>query len=91
MNDASSTQGWAICIAAGVLALLFVLGVLSGSYFAIAVPVSILTLFVLGLAGWVGYTIATVQVEPAVTEEPVAPAAPVTTSNDEGSSSATSA
>lgn len=87
MNDASSTQGWAICIAAGVLALLFVIGVLNGSYFAIAVPVSILTLFVLGLAGWVGYTIATVQVEPAVTEEPVAPA---TLRNDEDPSSATS-
>ena len=26
-------------------------------------PVGILTLFVLGLAGWVGYTIATIQVE----------------------------
>ena len=88
MNDASSTQGWAICIAAGVLALLCGLGVLNGSYFAIAVPVSILTLFVLGLAGWVGYTIATVQVEPAVTEEPVAPAA---LHNDEDPSSATSA
>jgi len=88
MNDASSTQGWAICIAAGVLALLFVLGVLSGSYIAIAIPVAILTLFVLGLAGWVGYTIATVQVEPVVQDEPIAAA---TTDADESSSSATSA
>ncbi|MEE3332242.1 MAG: hypothetical protein VX246_15355 [Myxococcota bacterium] len=88
MNDASSTQGWAICIAVGVLALLFVLGVLGGSYVAIAIPVSILTLFVLGLAGWVGYTIATVQVEPALQDEPIAPA---TADADEDSSSATSA
>lgn len=88
MNDASSTQGWAICIAAGVLALLFVLGVLGGSYVAIAIPVSILTLFVLGLAGWVGYTIATVQVEPALQDEPIASA---TADADEDSSSATSA
>ena len=88
MNDASSTQGWAICIAAGVLALLFVLGVLSGSYIAIAIPVAILTLFVLCLAGWVGYTIATVQVEPVVQDEPIAAA---TTDADESSSSATSA
>ena len=88
MNDASSTQGWAICIAAGVLALLFVLGVLGGSYIAIAIPVAILTLFVLGLAGWVGYTIATVQVEPVVQDEPIAAA---TTDADESSSSATSA
>jgi hypothetical protein len=64
MNDASSTQGWAICIGAGVLALLFVIGVLNGSYLALAIPVGVLTLFVLGLAGWVGYTIATVRVEP---------------------------
>ena len=88
MNDTSSTQGWAICIAAGVLALLFVLGVLGGSYVAIAIPVAILTLFVLGLAGWVGYTIATVQVEPAAQDEPIAPATP---NADEDSSSATSA
>jgi len=66
MNDTSSNQGWAICIAAGALALLFTVGVLNGSYLALAVPVAVLTLFVLGLAGWVGYTIATVQVEPAI-------------------------
>ena len=66
MNDASSTQGWAICGGAGALALLFVMGVLNGSYVALAIPVAILTLFVLGLAGWVGYTIATVRVEPEV-------------------------
>ena len=66
MNDASSTQGWAICIGAGALALLFVVGVLNRSYLALALPVGVLTLFVLGLAGWVGYTIATVRVEAAV-------------------------
>lgn len=63
MNDASRNQGWAICIGAGVLALLFVIGVLNGSYLALAIPVAVLTLFVLGLAGWVGFTIATIQVE----------------------------
>jgi hypothetical protein len=76
MNDTSSNQGWAICIAAGSLALLFTAGVLNGSYLALAIPVAVLTLFVLGLAGWVGYTIATVRVEPAV--DPVSDA-------DEGS------
>ena len=63
MNDASRTQGWAICIGAGVLALLFVIGVLNGSYMALAIPVAVLTLFVLGLTAWVGFTIATIQVE----------------------------
>ena len=63
MNDASGTQGWAICFGAGFLALLFVIGVAQGSYVALAIPVAALTLFVLGLAGWVGYTIATVRVD----------------------------
>jgi hypothetical protein len=64
MNDASRNQGWAICIGAGVLGLLFLIGILGGSYFALAVPVAILTFFVLGLTAWVGFTIATIQVEP---------------------------
>lgn len=63
MNQASRIQGWAICAGAALLALLFVLGLLGGSYWAIALPVAILTLFVLGLAGWVGYTIATIRVD----------------------------
>lgn len=64
MNQASRFQGWAICIGAGLLAFFFVVGILNGSYWAIALPVAVVTLFVLGLAGWVGYTIATIQVEP---------------------------
>jgi len=70
MNDASRTQGWAICIGAGVLAFLFLMGIVSGSYMALAIPVAILVFFVLGLAGWVGYTIATIQVEPEVLPDP---------------------
>ncbi len=75
MNDASRAQGWAICIGAGALALLFLIGILSGSYLALAIPVAILTLFVLGLAAWVGFTIATIQVdaEPDVGAEPEVP------------------
>jgi len=64
MNDASRTQGWAICIGAGALAFFFIIGILNGSYWALALPVAVITLFVLGLAGWVGYTIATIQIEP---------------------------
>ena len=63
MNDSSRNQGWAICVGAGLLALLFIIGLLNGSYWALAVPVAVLTLFGLGLAGWVGFTIATIQVE----------------------------
>ncbi len=63
MNETSRAQGWAICAAAGLAALLFVIGVLAGSYWALAIPVAIVTLFALGLVAWVGYTIATIQVE----------------------------
>ena len=62
MNDTSRSQGWAICIGSGVVALLFVIGVLNGSYLALAIPVAVLTLFALGLMAWVGFTIATIQV-----------------------------
>ena len=75
MNESSRTQGWAICAAAGLAALLFIIGILNESYWAIAIPVSILTLFALGLVAWVGYTIATIQVD--------ADAAPDTTGVDE--------
>jgi hypothetical protein len=64
MNDTSRNQGWAICIGASLLALLFLMGILAGSYLALAIPVAVLVFFVLGLAAWVGYTIATIQVEP---------------------------
>lgn len=77
MNESSRSQGWAICIGAGVLALLFVIGIMNGSYLALALPVAALTLFVLGLMAWVGFTIATIQVEaePVLDiEDDVAPA-----------------
>lgn len=63
MNDASRTQGWAICIAVALLALWFLIGLFQESYWALALPVAVLVFFVLGLAGWVGYTIATIQVD----------------------------
>jgi len=75
MTDTSRNQGALICIAAAVAALLFLLGVLGGSYLALAIPVAILTLFALGLVFWVGWTIYTVQVEPE-RDEPPAPTVP---------------
>lgn len=62
MNDASRAQGWAICAGAALAALVFTVGLLSGSYWALAIPVAIVTFFGLGLVAWVGYTIATIQV-----------------------------
>ena len=73
MNDASRNQGWAICFGAGLLAFLFLVGILNGSYWAIAIPVAVLVFFVLGLASWVGYTIATIQTDAAPPVEPPSP------------------
>jgi len=53
----------------------FLLGLLQQSYWAIAIPVAILVFFVLGLSFWVGYTIATIQVDPYQDGEPEAPEA----------------
>ena len=64
MNDSSRTQGGIICGVVAVLALLFLGGLLRESYWAVAIPVAVLTFFVLGLAFWVGWTIMTIQVEP---------------------------
>ena len=69
MNDASRTQGWAICIGVAVLALAFAIGLLQQSYWALALPMAVLVFFVLGLAGWVGFTIATIQVDAENTAE----------------------
>ena len=41
MNDASRNQGWAICLGAGFLAFLFLVGILNESYWAIAIPVKL--------------------------------------------------
>lgn len=73
MSDTSRKQGWAITGGAVFLALLFLAGLLNGSYLALAIPVAILTFFVLGLVAWVGHTIATVEVD---VEAPAAEPAP---------------
>jgi hypothetical protein len=64
MTDSSRAQGGLICVAVVILATLFLAGLLRQSYWALAVPVAALVLFVLGLSFWVGWTIATVAVEP---------------------------
>jgi hypothetical protein len=47
-----------------ILGALFLAGLLAESYWAIALPVAAVVGLVLGLAFWVGWTIATVRVEP---------------------------
>jgi thiosulfate reductase cytochrome b subunit len=80
MNDTSRKQGWAITGTAVFLGLLFLAGLLNGSYVALAVPVAVLTFFVLGLVAWVGHTIATVEVEAETPAPEASPTAPTTES-----------
>jgi len=70
MNDSSRTQGGLICVGVVILAAWFVLGLLQQSYWAVAIPVAIVVFFGLGLSFWVGYTIATIRVEPFDEGEP---------------------
>ncbi len=64
MNLSSRLQGVLICLVAAVLGVVFLLGLLRGAWWAVALPVGALLAFVLGLVFWVGFTIATIQVEP---------------------------
>jgi len=82
MTDSSRAQGGLICLAAAIVAVVFLLGLLAGAWWAVAIPVGILLAFVLGLTFWVGWTIATVEVE----AEPDAEAAETETAPDSNGS-----
>jgi len=62
--DRTRMYGGLICIAVLIFGLWFVVGVFKGSYVALAVPVTIITLVILGLIFWIGYTIWSIKVEP---------------------------
>ena len=64
MKDSSRTQGGLICVAVAILGAWFLLALLQESYWALAIPVALIVFFALGLTFWVGYTIATIHVEP---------------------------
>lgn len=82
MTDSSRVQGGLLCAGVAITALVFLLGVLSESYWALAIPVAAGVFFVLGLAFWVGWTIATIRIEPQE-PEPTAGAAPGASAADE--------
>jgi hypothetical protein len=64
MAESSRVQGLLICAGAALAGILFLIGLLAKAWWAVAIPVGVLLAFVLGLTFWVGWTIATVQVEP---------------------------
>ncbi len=69
MTDSTRAQGGLICAAVIALGLSFLVGLLRASYWALAVPVAVAVAFVLGLSFWVGWTIATIRVEPEDADE----------------------
>jgi hypothetical protein len=83
MPDSSRTQGLLICAGAALAGLVFLVGLLSRSWWAVAIPVGILLAFVLGLTFWVGWTIATVQVEPEPDPDTEAPGGGAAPSNSD--------
>lgn len=62
-DERSRILGGLVCLSAIAAGALFIGGVLAQSWWALAIPVSAAVLFVLGLVTWIGWTIATVQVE----------------------------
>jgi hypothetical protein len=62
-DERSRVLGGLVCLSAIAAGALFIGGVLAQSYWALAIPVAAAVLFVLGLVTWIGWTIATVQVE----------------------------
>jgi hypothetical protein len=70
MKDSTRAQGGLICIGVAILGAWFLLALLQQSYWAIALPVAIFVFFILGLTFWIGYTIATIRVEPFQEAEP---------------------
>lgn len=82
MNESSRTQGLLICAGAALTGVIFLAGLLAKSWWAVALPVAVLLAGVLGLTFWVGWTIATVQVEPEPDPDAAEPGGGATTSPD---------
>jgi arginine exporter protein ArgO len=62
--DRTRIYGGLICVAVLISGLLFMVGVFKGSYIALAMPVTVITLTLLGLIFWIGYTIWSIKIEP---------------------------
>ena len=63
-DESSRVIGGLVCLGSLLAVALFLYGLAIKSYWAIALPVAVLLLFVLGLVFWIGWTILTVPVEP---------------------------
>jgi hypothetical protein len=64
MKSYSRIQGFLLCLGVLIAAVLFLWGVFFKSYWALAIPVAIGFLWLLGLGFWIGWNILTIKVEP---------------------------
>jgi len=64
LNKYSRIQGLTLCLGTFFAALLFLIGVFAKNWWALAIPVAIGFLWLLGLGFWIGWTLLTIQVEP---------------------------
>ncbi len=62
-DERSRTLGGGVCLAAVAAGALFLYGLAVKSYWALALPLAAAALFILVLVFWIGWTIATVQVD----------------------------
>ena len=61
--DRSRLYGFLICIGIVLATALFLVGLFHKSYWALALPVAALTLGLLGLGFWIGWTIVMLKTE----------------------------
>jgi len=64
MSKYSRVQGLALCLGTFLAAFIFLIGVFTKNWWALAIPVGIGFLWLLGLGFWIGWTLLTIQVEP---------------------------
>ena len=64
MKKFSRLQGAILCLVTVAAAVLFLIGIFMKSYWALAIPVAVGFLWLLGLAFWIGWTLLTIKVNP---------------------------
>jgi hypothetical protein len=72
MGDTSRFWGAVFCLVIAAVAVVFLWGVSIQSYWALAIPVLIGFLGILGLGFWIGWTILTIKTTPSAPEPPPA-------------------
>ena len=63
MKNSSRIYGTLLCVGIVFVAVVFLIGIFQKNYWAIAIPVMLGFLTVLGLGFWVGWTIMTIRID----------------------------